>query len=71
MSRDENESNRDKKVQGRARRRRHVQGTRAFTHAMTNRMAKEAARARDQLASGLPVDPSSLESHVDITEKSR
>lgn len=35
-------NNREKKVQGRAKRRRYVQGTRALTHAITNRLAKEA-----------------------------
>jgi hypothetical protein len=35
--------NRDKKVEGRAKRRRFVQGTRAYTHAMTNSIAKRAA----------------------------
>lgn len=35
--------NRDKKLAGRAKRKRYVQGTRAYTHAMTNAMAKRAA----------------------------
>lgn len=39
------ESNRQKKVEGRAKRRKYVQGTRAFTHAMTNSLAKRAAKA--------------------------
>lgn len=39
------ESNRRKKVEGRAKRRKYVQGTRAYTHAMTNSMAKRAAQA--------------------------
>jgi hypothetical protein len=34
--------NRDRKVQGRAKRRRYVQGTRAYTHALTNSIAKRA-----------------------------
>jgi hypothetical protein len=36
-------NNRAKKVAGRAKRRRFVQGTRAYTHAMTNSMARRAA----------------------------
>jgi hypothetical protein len=35
-------SNRDKKVEGRSKRRRFVQGTRAYTHALTNSIAKRA-----------------------------
>jgi hypothetical protein len=41
------DSNRNKKVDGRAKRRKYVQGTRAYTHAMTNSMAKRAARVED------------------------
>jgi hypothetical protein len=36
-------SNRDKKVEGRSKRRRFVQGTRAYTHALTNSIAKRAS----------------------------
>jgi hypothetical protein len=36
-------TNRDKKVEGRFKRRRFVQGTRAYTHALTNSIAKRAA----------------------------
>ena len=36
-------TNRDKKVEGRSKRRRFVQGTRAYTHALTNSIAKRAA----------------------------
>ena len=36
--------NRAKKVAGRAKRRRYVQGTRAYTHAMTNSMARRASK---------------------------
>ena len=35
-------SNRDKKLEGRSKRKRFVQGTRAFTHAMTNSIVKRA-----------------------------
>jgi hypothetical protein len=38
-------SNRDRKVEGRSKRRRFVQGTRAYTHALTNSIAKRAARS--------------------------
>ncbi len=47
MSREDDsppKDNRERKVAGRVKRRRFVQGTRAFTHAMTNSMAKRAAR---------------------------
>jgi hypothetical protein len=40
------EDNRAKKVAGRRKRARYVQGTRAFLHAMTNSMAKRAARPK-------------------------
>ena len=36
----EPKSNRYKKLEGRSKRRRFVQGTRAFTHALTNSIAK-------------------------------
>jgi hypothetical protein len=39
---DTSRDNRDRKVEGRAKRRRFVQGTRAYTHAMTNSIAKRA-----------------------------
>ena len=35
--------NRARKLEGRAKRRRFVQGTRAYTHAITNSVAKRAA----------------------------
>lgn len=35
-------NNRARKLEGRARRRRFVQGTRAYTHALTNSIAKRA-----------------------------
>lgn len=38
------QDNRGKKVEGRAKRRRFVQGTRAYTHALTNSIAKRAAK---------------------------
>lgn len=46
MTDDERRStdNRSKKVAGRAKRRRYVQGTRAWTHAMVNSMAKRTKR---------------------------
>lgn len=37
------QTNRARKVAGRQKRRRFVQGTRAYTHAMTNSMARRAA----------------------------
>jgi hypothetical protein len=40
--------NRDRKVEGRAKRRRFVQGTRAYTHAITNSIAKRAAAKADK-----------------------
>jgi hypothetical protein len=40
------ETNRARKVAGRAKRRRFVQGTRAYTHAMTNSMARRAAEKK-------------------------
>ena len=49
MSRDTEqhpEDNRAKKVAGRSKRRRFVQGTRAYTHAVTNSIAKRAAGKR-------------------------
>ena len=39
--------NRAKKVEGRAKKRRFVQGTRAYTHAITNSIAKRAAQKDD------------------------
>ena len=45
-ARDEPPDNRSRKLEGRSKRRRYVQGTRAFTHAMTNSMAKRAAEKR-------------------------
>jgi hypothetical protein len=39
---DPTRDNRDRKVEGRAKRRRYVQGTRAYTHALTNSIAKRA-----------------------------
>jgi len=38
--------NRSKKVEGRAKRRRFVQGTRAYTHALTNSIARRAQRRK-------------------------
>ncbi len=43
---DEQRSNREKKVEGRARRHRYKQGTRAYLHAMTNSVARRLDRAR-------------------------
>jgi len=40
------EDNRGKKIKGRAKRRRYVQGTRAYTHAITNSVARRAAAKR-------------------------
>lgn len=40
--------NRAKKIAGRAKRRRFVQGTRAYTHALTNSIAKRAAEKRER-----------------------
>jgi hypothetical protein len=37
-------TNRSRKVAGRAKRRRYVQGTRTYTHAMTNSKARRYAR---------------------------
>jgi hypothetical protein len=42
MTEDETPSNREKKVAGRARRRRYRQGTRSYLHAMTNSVARRA-----------------------------
>ena len=42
------EDNRAKKVAGRHKRKRYVQGTRAFVHAMTNSMAKRFAERADK-----------------------
>jgi hypothetical protein len=39
-------TNREKKVEGRARRRRFVQGTRSYLHAMTNSAAKRSNAGR-------------------------
>ena len=39
-------TNRGKKVEGRAKRRRYVQGTRAYTHAISNSILKRAAAKR-------------------------
>lgn len=45
----ESSDNRSKKVEGRARRRRFVQGTRAYTHALTNSIARRAReKGRDE-----------------------
>jgi hypothetical protein len=44
---DISEDNRDRKVEGRAKRRRYVQGTRAYTHAIANSIAKRAAIKED------------------------
>lgn len=44
--REQPHSNRERKVAGRTKRRRYVQGTRAFTHAMTNRVASQAKRLK-------------------------
>ncbi len=38
--------NRIRKVEGRAKRRKYVQGTRAFTHAMTNSIAKRSGKKK-------------------------
>ncbi len=38
--------NRARKIEGRAKRRRFVQGTRAYTHALTNSIARRAAEKR-------------------------
>ncbi|GAC1473843.1 MAG: hypothetical protein PVSMB7_28260 [Chloroflexota bacterium] len=47
MERDlERPDNRSRKVAGRMKRRRYVQGTRAYTHAMTNSIARRAAAKR-------------------------
>ena len=43
MDRDEPLSNRDRKVQGREKRRGYRQGTRSYLHAMVNSMARRAA----------------------------
>ncbi|HLJ68664.1 MAG TPA: hypothetical protein VKX16_15010 [Chloroflexota bacterium] len=54
------EDNRARKIQGRAKRRRFVQGTRAYTHAVTNSIAKRAAKkGRDGSARSAPVDEAS------------
>lgn len=46
MSRDdEPRSNRDRKVEGRAKRKRYLQGTRSYLHALTNSMARRAREA--------------------------
>jgi hypothetical protein len=44
MTSDDAIDNRAKKVEGRAKKRRFVQGTRAYTHAITNSIAKRAAQ---------------------------
>jgi hypothetical protein len=43
---DEQTSNREKKVAGRAKRRRYKQGTRSYLHAMTNSIARRLDQAR-------------------------
>jgi hypothetical protein len=48
------ESNRSRKLKGREKRLRYVQGTRAYTHAMTNSMARRAAEKGRQLESDEP-----------------
>lgn len=40
--------NRLRKVAGRAKRRRYVQGTRAYTHALTNSIVRRAAERRQR-----------------------
>jgi protein-disulfide isomerase-like protein with CxxC motif len=42
MDQDQPEDNRAKKLAGRTKRRRYVQGTRAYTHAIANSIAKRA-----------------------------
>lgn len=49
---DEQTSNREKKVAGRAKRRRYKQGTRAYLHAMTNSVARRLDQARGNAGSG-------------------
>jgi hypothetical protein len=38
--------NREKKVEGRAKRRRYVQGTRSYLHALTNSVARRAEKQK-------------------------
>jgi hypothetical protein len=46
------ENNRTKKVKGRAKRRRFVQGTRTYLHAMTNSVARRAAAKKRKNVTG-------------------
>jgi hypothetical protein len=41
-------TNRDKKVQGRAKKRKYVQGTRSYLHALTNSMARRSKDAKGE-----------------------
>jgi hypothetical protein len=44
----ETPGNREKKVAGRAKRRRYKQGTRSYLHAMTNSVARRLREAREK-----------------------
>jgi hypothetical protein len=49
VTRDEHDvpqGNRAKKVEGRAKRRRYVQGTRAYLHSLTNSMSRRAKKSQ-------------------------
>jgi hypothetical protein len=49
---DEQASNREKKVAGRAKRRRYKQGTRSYLHAVTNSVARRLDRIKDRSKDG-------------------
>lgn len=50
-------NNREKKVQGRQRKRKYVQGTRAYIHAMTNSVARRGREAPgDEVGEERPAD---------------
>jgi hypothetical protein len=48
MEEEEKASNREKKVAGRAKRRRFKQGTRSYLHAMTNSVARRARETEEK-----------------------
>lgn len=52
MTDNESPSNREKKVAGRAKRRRYGQGTRTYLHAMTNSVARRLRNAEKKSRDG-------------------
>ena len=49
MSDNDSVSNREKKVAGRAKRRRYQQGTRSYLHAMTNSVSRRLQQAQERV----------------------